>query len=75
MRNEHDRHDSQRPAQEAPISLPVNGQPRTLIEIVDHEALGYRAWGTPEGDSLAGCDRAGAGGCAAFLGFFFLETS
>ena len=40
-------------AQESPISLPVNGQPRTLIEIVDHEALGYRAWSTPEGDFLA----------------------
>ena len=25
----------------------------TLVEIVEHEALGYRAWGTPEGDFLA----------------------
>jgi hypothetical protein len=40
-------------AQEAPISLPVNGQPTTLVEIVEHEALGYRAWGTPVGDFLA----------------------
>ena len=24
----------------------LNGQPQTLAEIVDHEALGYRAWGT-----------------------------
>lgn len=33
--------------------LSANGQPLILVEIVDHEALGYRAWGTPEGDFLA----------------------
>ena len=31
----------------------MNGEPRTLIEIINHEALGYRAWGTPEGEFLA----------------------
>ncbi|MDE2100044.1 MAG: hypothetical protein KGL39_22510 [Patescibacteria group bacterium] len=30
-----------------------NGQPRTLAEAVDHEALAYRAWNTPTGDFLA----------------------
>lgn len=30
-----------------------NGQPRTFVEVIDHEALGYRAWGTPAGDFLA----------------------
>jgi hypothetical protein len=34
-------------------SVPANGQPTTLIEIVEHEAMGYRAWGTPEGNFLA----------------------
>jgi hypothetical protein len=39
---------------EAPIpSVPINGQPMTLVEIVEHEALGYQAWGSPEGDFLA----------------------
>lgn len=33
--------------------VPANSQPMTLVEIVDHEAMGYRAWGTPEGDFLA----------------------
>jgi hypothetical protein len=33
--------------------VPRNGQPLTLAEIVDHEAIGYRAWGTPAGDLLA----------------------
>jgi len=28
--------------------------PRTLAEVVDHEVLGYRAWGTELGDFLAG---------------------
>ena len=40
-------------AQESPRLVPANGQPMTLVEIVEHEALGYRAWGTPEGDFLA----------------------
>ena len=31
----------------------LNGQPQTLAEIVDYEALGYRAWGTQAGDFLA----------------------
>ncbi len=30
-----------------------NGRPTTLAELVDHEALAYRAWGTPEGEFLA----------------------
>ena len=41
--------EARRPS-EAPIA---NGQPRTLAEVVDHEAMGYRAWGTPTGDFLA----------------------
>jgi hypothetical protein len=40
-------------AQEAPLSGPDNSTPMSLAEIVDHEALGYMAWGTPEGDFLA----------------------
>ena len=40
-------------AQEAPTSLPANGQPMSLGEIVEHEALGYKAWRMPEGDFLA----------------------
>jgi hypothetical protein len=31
----------------------ANGRPTTLVELVDHEAMAYRAWGTPEGDFLA----------------------
>jgi hypothetical protein len=31
----------------------VTAAPRTLAEVVDHEAMAYRAWGTPEGDFLA----------------------
>jgi hypothetical protein len=34
-------------------SVPANGQPTTLVEIVEHEAMGYRVWGTAEGDFLA----------------------
>ena len=30
-----------------------NGRPTTLAELVNHEALAYRAWKTPEGDFLA----------------------
>jgi hypothetical protein len=30
-----------------------NGRPTTLVELVDHEALAYRAWKTPEGEFLA----------------------
>ena len=40
-------------AQEAPRLVPANGQPMTLVEIVEHEAEGYRTWGTPEGEFLA----------------------
>ena len=40
----------------------VTAAPRTLAELVDHEALAYRAWGTPEGDFLAPAD--GAAGAA-----------
>jgi hypothetical protein len=36
-----------------PDTAPSNGEPRTLAEVVDHEAMAYRAWGTPEGDFLA----------------------
>ena len=36
-----------------PASVPANGQPMALVEIVEHEAMGYRAWGTPEGNFLA----------------------
>src|SRR6185312_8226180 len=32
---------------------PANGRPTTLAELVDHEALAYRAWKTPEGEFLA----------------------
>ena len=31
----------------------ADGQPRTVAEVVDHEAMGYRAWGTPTGEFLA----------------------
>ncbi|WP_205678806.1 hypothetical protein [Aquisphaera insulae] len=31
----------------------ANGQPTTFLEIVEHEALGFRAWGTPVGGFLA----------------------
>jgi hypothetical protein len=34
-------------------TIPDNGQPTTLLEVVEHEALAYRAWRTPEGDFLA----------------------
>ena len=34
--------------------IAVSAAPRTLAELVDHEALAYRAWGTTEGDFLAG---------------------
>ena len=33
--------------------IPSNGQPLTLAEVVDHEAMAYRAWGTPAGEFLA----------------------
>lgn len=33
--------------------VPTNGQPVTMLEIVEHEASGYRAWGNEMGDFLA----------------------
>jgi hypothetical protein len=36
-----------------PTTVPSNGQPTTLAEVVEHEAMAYRAWGTPAGDFLA----------------------
>jgi hypothetical protein len=33
--------------------VPANGQPTTLLENVEHEAMGYKAWGTPAGKFLA----------------------
>ena len=33
--------------------IAVTAAPRTLAETVDHEALAYRGWGTPEGNFLA----------------------
>ena len=36
-----------------PGTVPSNGQPMTLAEVVDHEARAYRGWGTPAGDFLA----------------------
>jgi hypothetical protein len=36
----------------APV-VPANGQPTTFLEIVEHEAMGFRAWGTPVGSFLA----------------------
>jgi hypothetical protein len=37
----------------ATAAVPSNGQPMTLAEFVDHEAMAYRAWGTPAGEFLA----------------------
>jgi hypothetical protein len=36
-----------------PAVCPNNGQPMTLAEVVDHEAMAYGAWGTPAGEFLA----------------------
>ena len=36
-----------------PAETPSNGQPLTLAEVVDHEAMAYRARGTPTGEFLA----------------------
>ncbi len=33
--------------------VPRNGQPLSLAEVVEHEMMGYRSWGTPTGDFLA----------------------
>jgi hypothetical protein len=44
-------------AVEVPVPIaggaPVTAKPTTLAELVDHEALAYRAWHSPEGDFLA----------------------
>ena len=40
-----------------PRGVPANGQPTTFLEIVEHEALGFKAWGTPAGSFL--CDQLG----------------
>jgi hypothetical protein len=39
--------------------IAVTAAPRTLAELVDHEALAYRAWGTTEGDFLAEAETPG----------------
>lgn len=36
-----------------PPVVPANGQPTTFLEVVEHEAMGFRAWGTPVGDFLS----------------------
>jgi hypothetical protein len=36
-----------------PAAVPATCEPRTLAEVVDHEAMAYRAWGTPTGAFLA----------------------
>ena len=41
------------PAHPAPTTVPANGQPLNLIEAIEHEAMAYRAWGTPIGEFLA----------------------
>ena len=52
VRNEH-RHHSRTSGPKPHASVPVNGLPSTPVETVEHEAMAYRAWGTPEGDFLA----------------------
>ncbi len=34
-------------------SRPVNGQPATFVEFIDHEAMSYRSQGTPEAAFIA----------------------
>ena len=36
-----------------PSLSPLNGQPMTLLEIVEHEAMGYNAWNSPAGKFLS----------------------
>ena len=52
VRNERHRDDTNVRVRK-PRPVPANGQPMTLVEIVEHEAMGYRAWETKEGDFLA----------------------
>ncbi len=40
-------------ADSSPPFVPSNGQPTRFLEVVEHEAMGYRAWGTPTGRFLA----------------------
>ena len=35
----------------SPKLVPANGQPVTMLEIVEHEASGYRAWGNERATS------------------------
>lgn len=44
---------AQEPTNASTEVVPANGQPTSLLEIVEHEALGYKAWGTPAGRFLA----------------------
>lgn len=39
--------------EQAQSVVPANGQPTTFLEIVEHEAMGYKAWGTAVGSFLA----------------------
>lgn len=43
------------PAEQDRLSreVPANGQPTTFLDIVEHEALGYRAWGSSIGNFLS----------------------
>ena len=41
------------PTPSSPSKSGASGRPASLAEIVDHEAFGYRQWGTPDGDFLA----------------------
>jgi hypothetical protein len=47
-----DRPAGELPPPPAPL-LPANGQPTTFLEIVEHEAMGYRAWGNAVGNFLS----------------------
>ena len=40
-------------ADSTPPFVPSNGQPTQFLEVVEHEAMGYRAWGTSTGRFLA----------------------
>ena len=40
-------------AESSPSFVPSNGQPTQFLEVVEHEAMGYRAWGTSTGRFLA----------------------
>jgi hypothetical protein len=40
-------------AEPAVAAVPANGEPAGLAEVVEHEALAFKAWGNPTGDFLA----------------------